>query len=469
MADRSSLDPSNSTDSADQTGLAAFRSPGRLRIERRTLLGTSLGASAALLAGTSPVVAAPPPGKGPAAARRVSYRRFEGEAFADGTHHGTQLTANGLTIARPTGALDYTDPFADDPEPVSYESAAWISPSVSPGFEFTELIGSWRAETPGRTWIEVSVRGTDETGERSGWYVLGRWCEQDPASDAEPGAIHRTSVDGQATDVATVWTDTLHAYDPHRFGDWQLRVTLLRPAGSDASPVLRSVGAMASRLPNGKKVPVSPIGVAAGTVLDVPTFSQEVHVGHYPQWDNGGEAWCSPTSTAMVLAYWNAGPRDGDLSWVDPPVDAEVDFAARNVYDYTYEGAGNWSFNTAYASRYGLTGFVTRLRSFTEAEELIKDGIPLIISVAFAKDELDGAGYGTNGHLMVVVGFDERGDVVVNDPASHLLPDNGEVRFTYRRDQLENAWLPKSGGTTYVIHPEGHRLPPGLVDGEPNW
>ncbi|MFY9914326.1 MAG: C39 family peptidase, partial [Nocardioidaceae bacterium] len=142
---------------------------------------------------------------------------------------------------------------------------------------------------------------------------------------------------------------------------------------------------------------------------------------------------------------------------------------ARNVFDYTYDGAGNWPFNTAYASRYGLQGFVTRLRSLTEAEEFIRAGIPLVISVSFAKGDLDGAGYGTNGHLMVVVGFTESGDVVVNDPASHLVKDDGQVRTTYRRDQLENAWVPHSGGTVYVIHPEKRHLPKALTKDEPNW
>jgi hypothetical protein len=227
------------------------------------------------------------------------------------------------------------------------------------------------------------------------------------------------------------------------------------------------IGAMASNLPDDATVPVSPVGRGAGQVLDVPPFSQEIHVGHYPQWDNGGEAWCSATSTAMVLKYWRTGPRGGDLAWVTPPVDAEVDVAARNVFDYTYDGAGNWPFNTAYAAGYGLEGFVTRLRSFTEAEDFIRAGIPLIISVSFEKDELDGAGYGTNGHLMVVAGFTKTGDVVVNDPASHLLKDDGQVRTTYRRDQLENAWIPHSGGTVYVIHPRSRRLP--HPPSEANW
>ena len=38
--------------------------------------------------------------------------------------------------------------------------------------------------------------------------------------------------------------------------------------------------------------------------LDVPMLSQETHAGHYPEYDGGGEAWCSPTSVAMVLGFW---------------------------------------------------------------------------------------------------------------------------------------------------------------------
>jgi hypothetical protein len=65
--------------------------------------------------------------------------------------------------------------------------------------------------------------------------------------------------------------------------------------------------------------------------------------------------------------------------------------------------------------------YVTRLRSFTGAEEFIRAGIPLIISASFDNEQLDGAGYGTNGHLGVVAGFTDSGDVVVNDAVSHLL------------------------------------------------
>lgn len=480
MADRDTLlhSPAPVDDAPGEPGAARASGLGR-----RTLLAGTLGGSLALTVGGTAVAADGPAGRRTAARvetsaasdgdRHILYRQFTGFGLRSGTADGTRWTPDGVVIGRPTGRLDYADPFAADAAPVPYETATWTSPVVPVPAGYTELIASWEVLTPEQTWVQIEVRGTDETGTRSGWFILGRWCAKDPAdpSPTSPhrGAIHRTSVDGQRTDVATVWTDTLHAYAPHRFSDWQLRVTLLRPEGSRQTPVLQTVGAVASLLPDVETVPVSPVGRGRGIVLDVPTFSQEIHVGHYPEWDNGGEAWCSATSTAMVLKYWGTGPRGHQLDWVDPPVDAEVDYSARNVFDYTYDGAGNWPFNTAYATTWGLKAFVTRLRSFTEAEELIKAGIPVIISVSFAKNELDGAGYGTNGHLMVVVGFDENGDVVVNDPASHLIPDDGQVRFTYRRDQLENAWVPHSGGTVYVIHPESVRLPRVLDLDEPNW
>jgi hypothetical protein len=147
--------------------------------------------------------------------------------------------------------------------------------------------------------------------------------------------------------------------------------------------------------------------------------------------------------------------------------DPQVDLAARAVFDHTYDGAGNWPFNTAYAATRGLRGFVTRLRSLREAEDFVAAGIPLVASVSFKKGELSGAGYGTNGHLMVIVGFTADGDVVCNDPASHLLADNGQVRVTYDREEFENVWVPHSGGIVYVIHPEGLPLP--AAPAEANW
>ncbi|MGH3333861.1 MAG: C39 family peptidase, partial [Nocardioidaceae bacterium] len=123
--------------------------------------------------------------------------------------------------------------------------------------------------------------------------------------------------------------------------------------------------------------------------------------------------------------------------------------------------------NTAYAARFGLTAYVTRMRSMAEAEQFIAAGIPLVVSVTFTEEQLDGAGYGTAGHLLTIIGFDADGNVVSNDPASHQLASNEEVRATYDRRQFEDAWLARTGGIAYVIHPPDVTPPPPPP--EPTW
>ncbi|TCO44137.1 peptidase C39-like protein [Kribbella antiqua] len=397
--------------------------------------------------------------------RDIAYHTWTSTTdFLAGAHSGTTVADGALTFGTSTGTTSYIDPFGDGTAK-SYDRTSWTSPVVTPGFGLTELIASWNATTPPGTWIELAMSGRTDLGATTKWYVLGRWSSGD---DAAAGDIHRTSLPAQGDTNGSVAVDTFVAGTGRSLDRWQLRVTLYRLTGTTQSPVVRSVGAMASRLPADKKVAASPLGGAGGVVLNVPTYSQETHIGHYPQWDGGGEAWCSATSTAMVLDYYGAGPTAAETAWVDPSdPDPQVDHSARSVFDYAYDGAGNWPFNTAYAGTRGVDGFITRLRSLTEAEQFIKAGIPLIASLSFKKGDLPGAGYGTNGHLMVIVGFDAAGNVVVNDPASHLIPSNDEVRTTYDRAAFENAWVPHSGGLVYVIHPAGMPLPPGGA--QANW
>ncbi|MFI7462385.1 C39 family peptidase [Nonomuraea sp. NPDC049646] len=379
----------------------------------------------------------------------VVYQRAD---FAAGTGEGTSA-ADGLSFASAAGTTSYTDALGTR----TWEYARWTGPERTVGFPATQLIASWTADVPQGSWLQVEARARNTAG-LSKWYVLGRW------SYAE-GDILRTSVAGQGDADGSVAVDTLVAASGRQLSAYQLRLTLYRRPGSAVTPRVRTLGAMASNVPERKTVPVSPGGGAWGVELNVPRRSQNVHAGHYPEWDGGGEAWCSPTSTTMVLGYWDKWPSAQDTSWVDPSdPNPEVDHAARYTYDHAYQGAGNWPFNTAYAGRYGLDGFVTRLRTLTELERLIKAGIPVITSQSFKKGELPGAGYGTDGHLMVIVGFTATGDVIANDPAS---PSNDAVRHVYPRADFENVWLrsSSSGGVVYVISPPGHALPattPGL-------
>ena len=295
---------------------------------------------------------------------------------------------------------------------------------------------------------------------------MGRWTSGD---DYAKGDIHRTSVDDQGDTNANIYTDTFSARTGHEPLAYQTRVTLLKPVGTNASPRLDSISTMTNELLADYSGVTSRFTLGRAHELPVPRFSQNIHAGEYPTYGGGGEVWCSPTSTSMVQYFWGRKhqvPR-AELAGIQAPEgDPQVPYAAINTWDYTYEGSGNWPFNAAYAHRFGLDAQVTRLRSLAEAERFIRAGIPLVFSASWDLSEMPEAGYDTNGHLLVLVGFTAHGDPIINDPAS---PSDAAVRHVYTRANFEKVWQESTGGVTYVIHPKHVALPahvPGLT---PNW
>lgn len=408
---------------------------------RRAVLAAALAvataATAATVSGGGATAATPPARR--AAGRTVDNRFwFSYGHWLAGTHQGTTAVGGprpGLEIGTATGRTEYADPHTGRKS--TWECATWTSPVHRSTVPATEVVASWNAGTPAGTWIRIELRGTYTDGTATPWYVMGRWASGD-------GDIRRTSVDGQSDGKSTVWTDTLAVDAPAvpgglRITGWQLRLTLHRRPGADRGPTVWLAGAMASDVPDRFTVPAStPSGTAHE--LKVPRYSQETHAGRYPEYDNGGEAWCSPTSSQMVIEFWGHKADAADLTWVDPRYsDPQICHAARSTYDAAYKGCGNWSFNAAYAATYpGLAGVVTRLTSLADLEALVRAGIPAITSQSFLPEELTGAGYGTAGHLMTVIGFTATGDVIANDPHS---PDNPSVRRVYRRAEWETIWL----------------------------
>jgi uncharacterized protein YvpB len=175
---------------------------------------------------------------------------------------------------------------------------------------------------------------------------------------------------------------------------------------------------------------------------------------------NGGQVWCSPTSLSMVMAYWANKTGKSRLNQSVPTV-------ARGTYDYEYGGNGNWPFNTAYASSYGLKTSVNRFSSLGQVECWVANGVPVVASISWGKGQLNGAPIpSSTGHLMVIRGFDKTGRyVIVNDPAAS---SNSGVRRVYDRQQFANAWMRGSGGVTYIIHPKGWNVP-SRTDARGSW
>lgn len=405
---------------------------------RRTVLAAAVAAAVAGSAG--PAAADTPDVTGREAeadpARPVDNRAWTSHAdWCAGTAKGTRAVAGvrpGVVIGAPAGTVDYTDPHTGTT--AAWEYATWTSPVHRLTVPSTEVIASWNARTPAGTWLQVELAGTYSDGTATPWYVMGRWASGDQD-------IKRTSVDDQTDDRSTVWTDTFAIDAPAtglRLVSYRLRLTLYRKPGTTATPTVWRLGAMGSDVPDRFTVPASTPGPARELI--VPRYSQEIHIGQYPEYDNGGEAWCSPTSSQMIIEFWGRRPTAEQLAWVNTDfADPQVCHAARFTFDHQYGGCGNWPFNAAYAATYkDLQGVVTRLGSLTDLETLIAAGIPAITSQSFLKTELTGAGYGTSGHLMTVIGFTADGDVIANDPFSAT---NEAVRRVYPRREWENIWL----------------------------
>jgi hypothetical protein len=313
-------------------------------------------------------------------------------------------------------------------------------------------------EAPSGTWIETRIRA--QTGGRwTAWYSLGVWAPDDTT-------ITRHSWDSQTDADGQVDVDTLVLDERAGQADaLQVKLRLFSSVGTQ-SPVVRSVSVAVSTSPvkGGQPSPGDP--ALWGKTLSVPECSQMVYA-------DGGEVWCSPTSTSMVLKYWTQ-----DNAPCEPSVRATV----RSVFDWLYDGHGNWPFNTAYAATQKwrrqsathsarawqhdaqrrpntqrLTAYVARFTNLAQAEEWIAAGVPIIVSIAWDPQALTGAPFPFSyGHLMVLVGFDVYGNPIVNDPGA---PSDSVVQRTYLRQQFEPLWLGHTGGTAYLIHPPRWHIP----------
>lgn len=393
-----------------------------------------------------PLGPAPAPAAAAASASTSTSSRVSFHAWDTATDWRSGDLADGARITT-----------VDDRPALTLDGAAtsgrWTSPPWTPSSPIRDVVASWQATTPGRSWIEVRLR-VRVRGHWSRWYSMGSWTRSTTG--------RRTSVAHQGDADGSVRTDT---YVPGVNGlptAYRLRVVL---HGSRAArPQVFQVAAATTSLRS------APARTSATTMrrtvaLRVPPYSQQAHVGEFPRYGGGGQVWCSPTSTAMVMSYWRTGPTARELATIgaDPVFDAhgradpEVVWAALHTWDAGHRGTGNWPFNTAYASTYGLSGSVRQYASLRSLERWILHGVPIVASVAWdntdprSDNDLDGAPIRrSGGHLLVVSGFTRRGNVIVDDPAA---PTRSGVRRVYRRAQFERDWLDASRGTTYVMYP----------------
>jgi len=317
--------------------------------------------------------------------------------------------------------------------------ASYESPVIDADHPFNEVLPSWNVDAPAGASFVVELRvGRRADGSWSPYLQTGDW--------GEAGLAERRLTRG-AGDFEGCSIDVDYLRSKERFDRVQYRVRAVgrepgEPAPAGAQLSIERVALCLSDttgLPDPAADSLSPLRERSDSPLAAESWQRRLPVPYRSQRterpDIAGHI-CSPTSTAMVMAYRG----------VDRPT---LDVALR-IYDPAHGIFGVWPRAVQAAYSFGVPGYVARFSEWREVERQIAAGQPLIISIRAAEGELKGAPYpSTDGHLLVLAGFDSSGNVLVNDPAA-ATERSGLLAYT--RSDLERVWL-RRGGTSYVLLP----------------
>ncbi len=325
--------------------------------------------------------------------------------------------------SRPPGVSIRTSP-APRPRRGRFWRAAYTSRAIRTTFPFNEVVPSWNVDVPEGCGFRVELR----VGRRKGdfwtpFYDLGSWAS----------VPERRS--GKLEDKHGL-VDVDYFRSTQLFDRIQYRVHLHtdRPV---FSPVLRrfalacsdTLGDGPPRRGRGRRALPGP-RARWSRRLPVPFRSQALE---HPKirWSI-----CSPTSVAMVMSYYG--------------VDRPTDLMARLIYDRRNSIYGNWWRAVQGAYTFGVPGYLERFSDWDGVKRHLANGRPVIASIRVDKGQLRGAPYNySGGHLLVIAGFDRRGNVHVNDPAART-PKKGLL--TYAREDMETVWFDRRG-VGYVLLP----------------
>ncbi len=303
-----------------------------------------------------------------------------------------------------------------------------------PDFEVSELIPSWNIKLGDGELVEVCILAEFADG-ISHEFQLGHWGPG--AQTAETGGA-RKSINGQKNEFGVVYTDTLVFRQTPIGLEACLRLTIRDQSREDIFDLFGVCLSGSRDLVESHSTTLNP----PSNVLTVPRLCQLDYIG--------GEVWCSPTSVGMIMKYWSEKLSRLDFNYSVPEL-------ASQIFDPGWPGTGNWAFNVAFAGGHsGLRAFVTRLNHLNELKAIVNQGIPVATSVSY--DLLKGkpAKGKNDGHLVVLVGFNQLGDPVFNDPAA--CP---EVTRSYPIENFTKAWR-TSKQTVYLIYPSQWKLPEEL-------
>jgi len=309
-------------------------------------------------------------------------------------------------------------------------SAGYLkSPPIKAPFDFNELIISPSATLPPSSSICARARVSKDKKHWSHWYTTGKYISKGLSQ----------SFKKQEDEFGFVDIDTIKIKRKARYIQYKIELESF-----SSMPVLKQLTLVFTdtTMKYNEKKAVEKSERFTALKLKVPKISQMKSQVKY------SKNICSPVSIAMVLGFF-----DRHIPIVK---------IAKSVYDHENKIYGNWFLNSVFAGTMGLYSQIRRINSMQEAEFYIRRKIPIIASLTFARGKLKNSPIKeTAGHLLVITGFDKKGNVIVNDPAAFK---NSETEIVYDRRQFAAAWLKNKYGTSYII---SNQPPEFAVIGKP--
>ncbi|MBN2417350.1 C39 family peptidase [bacterium] len=199
---------------------------------------------------------------------------------------------------------------------------------------------------------------------------------------------------------------------------WQYKIYMERSSAEKPSPTVTQLSFFISDTRTTDAVNYTEIINDNPEAIFIPTdFLYQYSIDP----DIGGSI-CSPTSVSMILRSYGIE--------VDP-----LKFA-RDTRDPYFNLFGIWPRVVQNASEYGVTGSVTRYRTWSDARDVLAAGGRIAMSVGNPL---------YSGHLMMLAGFTADGTPIVHDPAKY----NG-YSYTFNKYDLSRSWFDK-GGISYTF------------------
>ena len=282
----------------------------------------------------------------------------------------------------------------------------FISEEIDLGGSFKNMLASWNASSAGGT-VEVSVSVKLDDGSFTCWYSWGEWSAIPETSGSKS---NKDAYGEVGIDILTLKKEC-SGIVKYRIDVKQL---------GDQSPVVYNV-TLACDKQNGN------LTAPADTYkkLDVP-YRRQMDVPEI------GGSICSATSLSMVMLYHGEQIDDiADVAW--------------GVRDWGEQIFGNWAYNVAYAGELGYQAYIDYY-DIDAIKYAVSTGHPIVSSIRVKAGQLAASGhpnYTTNGHLLCVVGYEQKngqGWLLINDPA------HPEVKAILESD-FENIYR----GVSYIV------------------